>query len=108
MRRGVRGCCADDSVFTGEEDEETVFQTRVKLFSMEEQGAWRERGLGALCSTSGGLTVAEPVLVRDECVAFWLTISDARGRCAACHSQRFALRRHDLPGRRQACQDHRV
>ncbi|WOO84749.1 Brefeldin A resistance protein [Vanrija pseudolonga] len=36
-------------VFTGEEDEETVFQTRVKLFSMEtEQGAWRERGLGAL------------------------------------------------------------
>lgn len=48
MRRGVRGCCADDSVFTGEEDEETVFQTRVKLFSMEEQGAWRERGLGAL------------------------------------------------------------
>ncbi|KAL1407025.1 hypothetical protein Q8F55_006438 [Vanrija albida] len=35
-------------VVTGEEDEETVFQTRVKLFSMDQEGAWRERGLGAL------------------------------------------------------------
>lgn len=35
-------------VMTGEEDEETVFQVRGKLFSLSEQNQWRERGTGNL------------------------------------------------------------
>lgn len=35
------------TVHTGEEEEETVYQTRVKLYAME-GNAWKERGVGAL------------------------------------------------------------
>ena len=31
---------------TGEEDEETVFQARGKLFSLSSQNQWKERGTG--------------------------------------------------------------
>ena len=34
---------------TGEEEESTVFQTRVKLYALDdESGGWKERGVGAL------------------------------------------------------------
>ncbi|BEI90337.1 uncharacterized protein CcaverHIS019_0304070 [Cutaneotrichosporon cavernicola] len=33
---------------TGEEEEETMYQTRAKLFMMEREGAWKERGVGLL------------------------------------------------------------
>jgi hypothetical protein len=33
---------------TGEEDEETVYQLRVKLHVMEKDGGWKERGTGPL------------------------------------------------------------
>lgn len=36
------------AVLTGEEDEITVYQTRVKLFALNGDGGWRERGVGAL------------------------------------------------------------
>ncbi|TXT04968.1 hypothetical protein VHUM_03788 [Vanrija humicola] len=37
----------EEKVQVGEEEEETVYQTRVKLFTMEES-AWKERGTGAI------------------------------------------------------------
>ena len=33
---------------TGEEDEETVYQVRGKLFALSPQNQWRERGSGQL------------------------------------------------------------
>lgn len=39
---------ADRAVSTGEEDEETIFSNRVKLYVMEGDGAWKERGVGML------------------------------------------------------------
>ncbi|RSH92418.1 hypothetical protein EHS25_008833 [Saitozyma podzolica] len=39
---------ADETVPTGEEEEETVYATRVKLYIMQSDGGWRERGVGAL------------------------------------------------------------
>ncbi|KAL7419089.1 hypothetical protein Q5752_005925 [Cryptotrichosporon argae] len=33
---------------TGEEEEETIHQTRAKLFVMQEDGGWKERGIGVL------------------------------------------------------------
>lgn len=33
---------------TGEEDERTIFQTRAKLFTMDEHLTWKERGTGQL------------------------------------------------------------
>ena len=33
---------------TGEEEEETVYQTRAKLFVMQTDGGWKERGTGTL------------------------------------------------------------
>ena len=33
---------------TGEEDEETVYQVRGKLFDLSPQNQWRERGSGQL------------------------------------------------------------
>lgn len=33
---------------TGEEDEDTVYSTRAKLFVMESEGGWKERGVGQL------------------------------------------------------------
>ncbi|GMK56915.1 hypothetical protein CspeluHIS016_0307550 [Cutaneotrichosporon spelunceum] len=33
---------------TGEEEEETMYQTRAKLFMMESEGAWKERGVGLI------------------------------------------------------------
>ena len=35
-------------VVTGEEDEETVYQVRGKLFVLSEQNQWSERGTGLL------------------------------------------------------------
>lgn len=35
-------------VHTGEEDEETIYQTRTKLYVMQDDGGWRERGVGTL------------------------------------------------------------
>lgn len=42
------GAIADETVPTGEEEEETVYATRVKLYIMQSDGGWRERGVGAL------------------------------------------------------------
>lgn len=36
------------SVHTGEEDEATAYQTRAKLYVMQADGGWRERGVGTL------------------------------------------------------------
>jgi Ran-binding protein 3 len=36
------------SAHTGEEDEDTVYQARIKLFVMDDKGTWRERGTGQL------------------------------------------------------------
>ena len=36
------------SVTTGEEDEETVFQVRGKLYALSDQNHWKERGTGLL------------------------------------------------------------
>ena len=33
---------------TGEEEEETVYQVRGKLFALSEQNQWKERGTGML------------------------------------------------------------
>lgn len=33
-------------VSTGEESEDTIYQTRTKLYVMEPDGGWRERGVG--------------------------------------------------------------
>ncbi|GFZ51621.1 hypothetical protein JCM24511_09388 [Saitozyma sp. JCM 24511] len=38
----------EQDVPTGEEEEETVYATRVKLYIMQSDGGWRERGVGAL------------------------------------------------------------
>ena len=35
-------------VYTGEEGEETVYQCRSKLYVMQADGGWKERGVGAL------------------------------------------------------------
>lgn len=35
-------------VSTGEEDEDTIFQVRGKLYGLSEQNAWKERGTGLL------------------------------------------------------------
>ena len=35
-------------VHTGEEGEETVYQCRAKLYVMQSDGGWKERGVGAL------------------------------------------------------------
>lgn len=36
------------TVHTGEEEEETVYQTRTKLYVMRSDGGWRERGVGTV------------------------------------------------------------
>ena len=36
------------TVLTGEEDESTTYQNRTKLYVMESDGGWRERGVGTL------------------------------------------------------------
>lgn len=36
------------AVHTGEEDEETIYQVRGKLFSLSEQNQWREKGTGII------------------------------------------------------------
>ena len=36
------------SVPTGEEEEDTVYQTRAKLYVMQSDGGWKERGTGTL------------------------------------------------------------
>ncbi|ORY21251.1 hypothetical protein BCR39DRAFT_508438 [Naematelia encephala] len=38
----------EQDVHTGEEDEETLYQTRAKLYVMQTDGGWRERGVGAV------------------------------------------------------------
>lgn len=38
----------EQSVTTGEEDEETKYSLRTKLYSMEPDGGWKERGVGVL------------------------------------------------------------
>ncbi|WWC68194.1 uncharacterized protein I206_102117 [Kwoniella pini CBS 10737] len=38
----------EQDVTTGEEDEETVFQTRTKLYTNEGSAGWKERGVGLL------------------------------------------------------------
>ncbi|EMD39314.1 hypothetical protein CERSUDRAFT_112956 [Gelatoporia subvermispora B] len=38
----------EQEVLTGEEDEETVYQVRGKLYHLSEQNAWKERGTGTL------------------------------------------------------------
>ena len=35
-------------VHTGEEEEDTVFQVRGKLYALSDQNAWKERGTGLL------------------------------------------------------------
>ncbi len=35
-------------VHTGEEEENTVYQTRTKLYVMQSDGGWRERGVGTV------------------------------------------------------------
>lgn len=45
MNTGER---ADVAVTTGEEDEETKYSLRTKLYSMEPDGGWKERGVGVL------------------------------------------------------------
>lgn len=49
---------------TGEEDEETVYQVRGKLFVLNEQNQWGERGIGLLKlnirkTDSGGARLGE-------------------------------------------------
>jgi hypothetical protein len=39
---------ANKPVHTGEEGEETVYQCRAKLYVMQSDGGWKERGVGAL------------------------------------------------------------
>lgn len=46
--RNLLGGVADVPVHTGEEEEETVYQTRSKLYVMQGDGGWRERGVGTL------------------------------------------------------------
>lgn len=41
-------CFLSHSVTTGEEDETTVYSSRVKLYSMAKDQSWKERGTGAL------------------------------------------------------------
>lgn len=36
------------SVQTGEEDEDTLFQVRGKLYALSDQNSWKERGTGLL------------------------------------------------------------
>ena len=36
------------SVHTGEEGEETIYHCRAKLYVMQSDGGWKERGVGAL------------------------------------------------------------
>lgn len=36
------------AVVTGEEDEDTVYQVRGKLFAMSPQNIWKEKGTGQL------------------------------------------------------------
>jgi len=38
----------EQDVMTGEEHEETLYQTRAKLYIMEREGGWKERGTGLL------------------------------------------------------------
>ncbi|WWC86662.1 uncharacterized protein L201_001539 [Kwoniella dendrophila CBS 6074] len=38
----------EQDVTTGEEEEETVFQTRTKLYTTDKNGGWKERGVGLL------------------------------------------------------------
>ena len=37
-----------DKVHTGEEEEDTVYQVRGKLFTLSAQNVWKERGTGML------------------------------------------------------------
>ena len=40
--------CWEPIVHTGEEEEDTVFQVRGKLYALSDQNAWKERGTGLL------------------------------------------------------------
>ena len=40
--------CLCGAVLTGEEEEETVYQVRGKLFVLSSQNQWKERGTGML------------------------------------------------------------
>ena len=48
MRRLLKPLLFFPSVQTGEEQEDTIFQVRGKLYALSEQNAWKERGTGLL------------------------------------------------------------
>lgn len=80
-----------------------MYQTRAKLFMMEDEGTWKERGVGLLKlnkrrEDGGGARLGEWLA---SCLL--LTSSDARGWCAASHSQFFVVCRHVVLRGRQAC-----
>lgn len=98
-------------VYTGEEDEETLYQCRAKLYVMQADGGWKERGVGALrlnvrAGDGKGARLGTCVVVHSARLAFVPVLivltSDARRRGPAAHPQRLAVRRHGVPRRRQA------
>lgn len=51
---------------TGEEEEDTVYQTRCKLYALDDQGGWRERGVGNLKLNKHKATDATRLVMRSE------------------------------------------
>lgn len=54
------------SVPTGEEEEDTIYQTRCKLYALDDQGGWRERGVGNLKLNKHKATDATRLVMRSE------------------------------------------
>ena len=60
------------AVHTGEEDEETIYQVRGKLFALSEQNQWREKGTGIIKlnlrkSDGGGARLGKVPLLPGRC-----------------------------------------
>ncbi|EJT46501.1 hypothetical protein A1Q1_04895 [Trichosporon asahii var. asahii CBS 2479] len=51
---------------TGEEEEDTIYQTRCKLYALDDQGGWRERGVGNLKLNKHKATEAARLVMRSE------------------------------------------
>lgn len=47
-RRSRADVCGVRAVTTGEEDEETIYQVRGKLFVLSPENQWKERGTGQM------------------------------------------------------------
>ncbi|THH12054.1 hypothetical protein EW145_g251 [Phellinidium pouzarii] len=79
-------------VFTGEEDEDTVFQVRGKLYALSDQNAWKERGTGLLKlnvrkSDGGG---ARLVMRKEAVFTLLLNVTLFKGmRCSAAQDPRY-------------------